>query len=387
MDKAQFLLLIDKYLAGNASAEEDQRLYDFFNSFQENQGWDEGELGVKQQLEDKMLARLQLAVARSNKNNAAKVTKFYTYRNMAAAIAIFMLACGGGLYYWLQKPVKQHAIANNKPPIVHDILPGKNKATLTLANGAVIELNSAKVGVVDNKGNAVVKKVKEGELLYEANQATAQQAQLAYNLITTPRGGQYQVVLPDGSKVWLDAASSLKFPTVFTGADRVVELTGQAYFEVAKNAAKPFKVKVNNLEVRVLGTHFNIMAYSNEATIKTTLLEGSVRLTSGNVTDVLKPGQQGTLNQNGQIKVADVNADGAVAWKNGYFDFNRDNIYGIMNQVSRWYDVNVTYEGKAPGDEFVGKIERNVKLSQLLHILELSHVHFSVEGKNITVKP
>lgn len=386
MDKAQFLLLIDKYLAGNASPGEEQQLYDFFNSFQANQAWNEEELGVKQQLEDKMLARLQQAIARSTKNNAAKVTRLSTYRNIAAAITIFMLACGG-LYYWLQKPVKLKAIANNKPHIVHDILPGKNKATLTLANGAVVELNSAKIGVVDNKGNAVVKKVKEGQLLYEANQAATQQQQLAYNIISTPRGGQYQVVLPDGSKVWLDAASSLKFPTAFTGTDRIVELNGQAYFEVAKNAAKPFKVKVNNLEVRVLGTHFNIMAYSNEATIKTTLLEGSVRLTSGSVTNVLKPGQQGTLNQNGQIRVADVNTDGAVAWKNGYFDFNRDNIHSIMNQVSRWYDVDVTYEGKAPEDEFVGKIERNVKLSQLLHILELSHVHFKVVGKNIIVQP
>ena len=386
MDKAQFLLLIDKYLAGNASPGEEQQLYDFFNSFQANQAWNEEELGVKQQLEDKMLARLQQAIARSTKNNAAKVTRISTYRNIAAAIAIFMLACGG-LYYWLQKPVKLKSIANNKPHIVHDILPGKNKATLTLANGAVVELNSAKIGVVDNKGNAVVKKVKEGQLLYEANQAATQQQQLAYNIISTPRGGQYQVVLPDGSKVWLDAASSLKFPTAFTGTDRIVELNGQAYFEVAKNAAKPFKVKVNNLEVKVLGTHFNIMAYNNEATIKTTLLEGSVRLTSGNATDVLKPGQQGTLNQNGQIRVADVNTDGAVAWKNGYFDFNRDNIHSIMNQVSRWYDVDVTYEGKAPEDEFVGKIERNVKLSQLLHILELSHVHFKVVGKNIIVQP
>lgn len=386
MDKAQFLLLIDKYLAGNALPEDEQQLYDFFNSFQANQNWDEDELGVKQQLEDKMLARLQLAVAQSNKNNTVKVTRLSAYRNIAAAMAIFILACGG-LYYWLQKPVKQKAIASNKPHVIHDILPGKNKATLTLANGAVIELNSAKVGVVDNKGNAVVKKVKEGQLLYEANQAAAKQAQLAYNIVSTPRGGQYQVVLPDGSKVWLDAASSLKFPTAFTGTDRIVELTGQAYFEVAKNAAKPFKVKVDNLEVRVLGTHFNIMAYSSEATIKTTLLEGSVRLTSGNATDVLKPGQQGTLHQNGEIRVADVNTDGAVAWKNGYFDFNRDNIHSIMNQVSQWYDVNVTYEGKVPEDEFVGKIERNVKLSQLLHILELSHVHFSVEGKNIIVKP
>lgn len=384
MNKAQFLILIDKYLAGKASAAEEQLLYDFFESFQSDQNWNEKELGIKQQLEDKMLQRLQLAIAQSNKTNTAKIKWLYASRNIAAAVVLLMLACGG-LYYWLAKPVKQPAIANNKQQVIHDILPGTNKATLTLANGTVVDLNSTKIGVVD-KGSAIVKKVKEGQLLYETNHAI-QPAQTAYNTIITPRGGQYQVVLPDGSKVYLDAASSLKFPTAFTGNDRTVELTGQAYFEVAKNAAKPFKVKVSNLEVRVLGTHFNIMAYSNEAAIKTTLLEGSVRLTSGAITGILKPGQQGSLNHNGQINIAEVNTDEAVAWKNGYFDFNRANIHTIMNQVSRWYDVDVTYEGKEPDDEFVGKIERNVKLSQLLHILQLSHVHFRVEGKNIVVTP
>lgn len=385
MNKPQFLILIDKYLAGNASEEEEQLLYDFFNSFQSTQTWDEKELGIKQQLEDKMLQRLHLAVAQSNKNNEAKVTRLFAFRNIAAAITLAMLTCTG-LYYWLAKPVKQQAIANNKRYVIHDILPGENKATLTLANGAVIELNNAKLGVVDNKGNAVVKKVKEGQLVYEAGQ-TAQSTQIAYNTISTPRGGQYQVILPDGSKVCLDAASSLKFPTAFTGNERNVELTGQAYFEVSKNADKPFKVKVNNLEVRVLGTHFNVMAYNTEDFIKTTLLEGSVRLLSGGVSSMLKPGQQGSLGRDGHINVAEVNTQEAVAWKNGFFEFNRDNIHNIMNQVTRWYNVDVTYEGKIPDDEFVGKIERNVKLSQLLHILQLSHVHFRVEGRNIIVTP
>jgi ferric-dicitrate binding protein FerR (iron transport regulator) len=192
--------------------------------------------------------------------------------------------------------------------------------------------------------------------------------------------------LPDGSRVWLNSASSLKFPTAFTGSERDVELIGEGYFEVARNKAKPFNVKVKDINVAVLGTHFNIMAYNDEAAVKTTLLEGLVRLTHGNVTDMLKPGQQGVINDKG-IKIIDVDTDEAVAWKNGFFEFDRVSIQDIMKQLSRWYGTEVTYEGKIPDDEFVGKISRDVKLSQVLHILELSHVRFRIENKKIIVTP
>jgi ferric-dicitrate binding protein FerR (iron transport regulator) len=192
--------------------------------------------------------------------------------------------------------------------------------------------------------------------------------------------------LPDGSKIWLNAASSLKFPTAFTGSQRDVELTGEAYFEVAKNPSKPFMVNVNALKVKVLGTHFNINAYSDEDDIKTTLLEGSVRLASGNSHNLLKPGEQGIVKGN-NIRVIEVDAERTAAWKNGFFDFNRASIRDIMKQLSRWYNIEVVYNGKVSDDEFMGRIERNVKLSQVLHVLELSHVHFKVEDKKITVSP
>jgi ferric-dicitrate binding protein FerR (iron transport regulator) len=208
----------------------------------------------------------------------------------------------------------------------------------------------------------------------------------ALNTITTPRGGQYQVVLPDGSKVWLNAASSIEFPTSFTGNTRNVSITGEAYFEVAKNAAKPFLVKTNRAVIEVLGTHFNVMAYDDEAEMKTTLLEGAVKVKSGSTSNYLRHGQQAVLNATGQTRVLDdVDVDDATAWKNGIFQFNDAGIEVIMRQASRWYDVNVSYEGQIPVKQFTGRISRKVKASELLNMLAYTGVKFRIEGKNIIV--
>jgi transmembrane sensor len=193
-------------------------------------------------------------------------------------------------------------------------------------------------------------------------------------------------VLSDGTKVWINAESALKFPPAFTGHERTVELTGEAYFEVAGNADKPFHVIVNGMQVQVLGTSFNVMAYPDESVVRTTLLEGAVRLTQGNHSRLLQPRQQGIVNNKG-ITVVDADTDEAIAWKNGYFEFNRSDIRDIMRQLSRWYDTEVIYESKVPDDEFVGKISRDAKLSQVLHILQLSNVHFRIENRKIVVTP
>ena len=387
MQQQEFLQLIDKYLNREASAEEERLLLDFFDSFQSAQGWDESVLGVKEQLEDKMLKRLQQAVHQSKEQHHPKVIRLFTLKNVAAA-AIVLVAIGAGTYYFIQLNAKRAFIANNTKPIKHDVDPGNNKAILTLENGAKLVLDSAKIGTLAKKGKISIRKTKDGQLIYAADRGNdaATNEPITYNTITTPRGGQYQVILPDGTKVWLNAASSLKFPTAFAGNQRSVELTGEAYFEVTKNTAKPFMVKVDNMQVKVLGTHFNIMAYSDEAAIKTTLLEGAIQLNNGSKRDFLKPGQQGIV-QGDNVQVIDADTDQAIAWKNGFFEFRRANIRDIMKQLSRWYDTEVTYEGKIADDEFVGKIERNVKLSQVLHILELNHVHFKIENKKITVTP
>jgi transmembrane sensor len=387
VQQQEFLQLIDKYLNGTASAEEERLLLDFFDSFQSAQEWDESVLGVKEQLEAKMLKRLQQTVYQSKEQHHPKVIRLFTMRNVAAA-AIILMAIGAGTYYYIQLNAKRSFIANNTKPIKHDVDPGNNKAILTLENGAKLVLDSAKIGTLAKKGKISIRKTKDGQLIYAVDRGNdaATNEPITYNTIATPRGGQYQVILPDGTKVWLNAASSLKFPTAFAGNQRSVELTGEAYFEVTKNTAKPFMVKVDHMQVKVLGTHFNIMAYSDEAAIKTTLLEGAIQLNNGSKRNFLKPGQQGIVKDD-NVQIIDADTDQAIAWKNGFFEFRRASIRDIMKQLSRWYDTEVTYEGKIPDDEFVGKIERNVKLSQVLHILELNHVHFKIENKKITVTP
>ena len=208
------------------------------------------------------------------------------------------------------------------------------------------------------------------------------------NRVSTPRGGQYQFVLNYGSKVWLNSESSLSFPAVFKGATREVEITGEAYFEVAKNTKMPFRVKVNNTVIEVLGTHFNVMAYDDEAAMKTTLLEGSVKISNKQFSNLLKPGQQAVLNQNGSFKISDTpDADDAVAWKAGIFQFRDAGIEAIMRQAARWYDVRVSFAGKIPAKEFTGRISRNVKASELMGMLKYMGVNFKIEDKHITVLP
>lgn len=387
MQKQEFQQLIDRYLNGQATADEVQLLMELFDNVQTDSDWDEQALGVRQDLEDKMLQRLHSAVQQSSAKHQPKVLKIFAFKNVAAAV-IGLMVISGGVYYCMQHVAKDNIAAKNKIVVKHDADPGKNEAVLTLDNGEKVVLDSARIGTLAKKGNVSVKKTKDGQLVYqvEEGKASATNGPVAYNTISTPRGGQYQVILPDGSKIWLNAASSLKFPTAFTGSQRDVELTGEAYFEVAKNPSKPFMVNVNALKVKVLGTHFNINAYADEDDIKTTLLEGLVQLTSGNNHNLLKPDEQGIV-KGDNIQVVEVDAQRAVAWKNGFFDFNRASIRDIMKQLSRWYNIEVVYNGKVSDDEFMGRIERNVKLSQVLHVLELSHVHFKVEDKKITVSP
>jgi len=268
---------------------------------------------------------------------------------------------------------------------VREIPPGGNKAILTLANGSSIVLGDVKNGALAQQGNTTIVKA-DGKLSYET--AEKQSGSILYNTIVTPRGGQYQVVLPDGSEVWLNAASSLRFPTAFTGKDRRVEITGEAYFEIAKDAAKPFFVKVGNSEVQVLGTHFDIMAYTEESTLKTTLIEGSVRFVNGGNANILTPGQQSRLNKDGRISIAgNIDASEVLAWKNGLFHFENAGIEDVMRQLSRWYDVDVAYENKREGNYFFADIPRTTNLSDALKALSLTgKVHFEIQGKKIIVE-
>jgi len=315
----------------------------------------------------------------------------YSARWIAAAVALVAVSITG-LYFWKTQPSRQVASAAPAVAVSHaDLLPGGNKAMLLLGDGSVVNLGAAKNGLIRKVAGTLIDK-QDGQLRYNvasADQASGK-ADLApeMNTIQTPRGGQYQVILPDGTKVWLNAASSLTYPTAFKGADREVRLNGEAYFEVAARKDKPFKVTVGKMHVDVLGTHFNIMAYEDENVIRTTLLEGAVRVTSGGASRLLKPGQEGRIERSSDaISQLDVNADEAVAWKNGVFQFGGASIETVMREIVRWYDVDVEYQGRT-NEHFRGTISRDVNASEVFKMLELTGaVHFAIDKKKIIVKP
>ena len=306
----------------------------------------------------------------------------------AAAAAVIFLLLGTGMYLWLNRSPKASLAQTETTPIHNDAAPGGNKATLTLGNGAVIVLDSAANGTLAQQGNARIQKLDNGQLAYNA--LHEKPIEVLYNTLATPRGGQYQLVLPDGSKVWLNAASSISYPTAFTGHERRVEIKGEAYFEIAKNTAMPFIVKVNDMQVHVLGTHFNINAYSDEDAVRTTLLEGAVKVTKDAASALLNPGQQAILAYKSPTQfqvLANADTEAVVAWKNGYFSFNQADLATVMRQIARWYDLDVVYSGKLPDRRFGGEIQRNTNAAQVLKMLEESKVHFRIEGKKVIVLP
>ncbi|RYZ31243.1 MAG: FecR family protein, partial [Sphingobacteriales bacterium] len=303
-----------------------------------------------------------------------------------AAAAAVVLAIGIGLYQFSRSnsssaPLAQQTLASAPDTTIQ---PGDNKATLMLDDGSVVTLSDAKDGLLADQGGTSVMKLSNGELAYESRNTSA--ATILYNTITTPRGGKYRLTLPDGSKVWMNAESSLRYPTSFSGDTRDVMLTGEAYFEIAHNPAQPFRVAVKDMKVEVLGTHFDIMAYDNEPVIATTLVEGSVRINAPSKQIQLTPGQQATQDNSGKLQVYnDVNIQQVLAWKNDYFQFNGDKLDKLMRQIERWYDVSAVYTGAIPDRKFGGKISRSSSLADVLKVLELSDVKFRVEGKTITV--
>lgn len=302
----------------------------------------------------------------------------------AAAAAVLVLCLAGGLWYGLQQRSGNGPVVNTAKNI-HDVNPGKEGAILTLANGQTIVLDSLGNGLVAKQnGTQVV--LNNGSLRYHAEDAEA----ISFNTITTPRGRKFQLVLPDGTKVWLNAASSLRFPTVFSGKERKVEITGEAFFEVNKNTAQPFIVQINDhADIRVVGTQFNVNAYEDESSIHTTLLEGSVRIRSHEQVRLLAPGQQAQISNNGDLRIVDnANLEQVTAWKAGYFNFDGASLQEVMRELARWYDLEVVYEGKMPVQQFEGELPRSLQLSQVTKILTKVDIKFRIEqGRRLIVQP
>ena len=342
----------------------------------------DGELNT----EDKFSSLMKEIKAETFAVPAANTHKWYIRLAAAAAIAGLIAM---GIYFFLRPdPSMQVAKTENvRSGNNNDVLPGKNTATLTLSDGTTVILDEAQNGTVSTQGNTKILKLDNGILSYNASHK-GNVVEVLYNTISTPKGGQYQVLLSDGSKVWLNAASSLKFPATFTGKERKVELLGEAYFEVAKNDNMPFKVEADGMEVEVLGTHFNINSYDDESTVRTTLLEGSVKINGAKSKSFLKPGQQAKLERDGDIKIVNnADVDQAVAWKEGRFQFNRADIHEVMRQIARWYNVSIEYKGIV-SSHFGGTISRDVNLSQVLEMLQLTgEVKFHVEDKKVVVTP
>ena len=301
-----------------------------------------------------------------------------------AAAAILLLF---GLGYWfLTGYLSQEEKLLVKNNIEDKVVPGGNKAVLTLADGSTVLLDSANNGALATQGNVTVIKLDDGQLSYKGG---SNSGTVLYNTIRTPKGGQYQLILADGTKVWLNAASSLKFPTAFAGKKRNVELIGEGYFEVAKDVSKPFHVQVGDMIVNVLGTHFNINAYTDEDNIETTLLEGQVTVNSKEAITVLTPGQQAQLHKSsGKVKkLQHVNMAEIMAWKEGRFLFKSVDVESILRQASRWYDVDIVYQDKI-NETFSGGISRSENISELLKILAATDkIEFKINGRQIIVKP
>ncbi len=264
------------------------------------------------------------------------------------------------------------------------VAPGGNNAILTLANGKRIVLNDASNGTLATDSGFSIRKEKDGLLVFNSANSP-QTAEKQYNSIETPKGGIYQVVLPDGSKVWLNSASSITFPTHFDGNERKVSIKGEAYFDVAHNKKAPFKVLTEGQEIQVLGTKFNVNAYTDEPSTKTTLIEGSVKVNVSGKSLLLSPGYQSIKDGGRPLYVQRADIGSAIAWKEGFFQFDRVDIQTLMRQLSRWYDIEIEYKGEIPKDEFVGKIKRSENINTILEILRYGKVKFELKERKLII--
>ena len=386
--------LFEKYLGNSCTTAELQEFWELMNEMPENDAvadriWQLWEQEQEQTdvLNENTYERIQQRVAnweqqQELRERAGVRHRGYWWKYAAAAVFVFCMA--GVAYLAFKNDRTTRGERSSRLADAH-IAPGGNKAMLTLANGKVIVLDEAANGTLAIDGAASIEKLADGQISYHTGSAAGN---IGFNTIATPRGGLFGVTLPDGTRAWLNAASSLRYPTAFTGADRSVELKGEGYFEVAPNATLPFYVTVNGMTVKVLGTHFNVSAYDDDDSAHTTLLEGAVEVVKAGTRQLLQVGQQAIVEKSGSaIMVRNADIDAVVAWKEGVFAFD-GNLPGIMRQIARWYDVTVEFRGSVISKSFTATIPRYSHLSEVLTMLEYTKsVRFSIEGRKLIVEP
>ncbi|GAB3023704.1 DUF4974 domain-containing protein [Niabella terrae] len=373
--------LLDKYLSGRASDEEKALVESWYlQASNEGAGLTAQEL---EEIHEKGLRSLQAQIRHKKRRGSVW---------LRAAACVAVLVGLTWIYISYERGTDTTALASQEKQPSAEILPGSNKAVLTLGNGEKINLTDASNGALGQQAGITILKQSDGQLVYQYDKnLSAQTASAALNTLEVPRGGLYQLQLPDGTKVWLNAASSLQYPCRFSSTERRVRLSGEAYFEVAKkiNGSRvPFIVVTENQEVEVLGTHFNVQAYPQDEQTNTTLLEGSVKISVKNTSysSLLKPGQQAEVNPAAPARIRRVSNDDAIAWKKGYFAFENADLRVIMDNLSRWYDVNVVYRGRIPRQQFGGAFPRSAMLADLLkHLETYGNIHFKIKGRTIIV--
>lgn len=378
MQEKEIKAILDNYKNGEATEAEKALVESWYLTYKET---GTAELGLEERSDDLDMVLLNL---RKEQDQPRRLHRW----SAIAAAAVVLITLSAGLFFYKYRNVSAYSVSSTKPVIV----PGSNSATLTLANGKVIDLTDAQAGSVGSQAGIHITKTADGQLVYsiEGAKTAENEDQDLYNTITTPKGGQYQIRLPDGSKVWLNAASSLKYSAhINSSKERKVALNGEAYFEIAKMDHKPFIVLTMQQEVTVLGTHFNVKSYADDQSTKTTLLEGLVEVKAnmkGVLAIKLKPGQQSELSVNG-IKVFAVDVEDEIDWKNGDFVFKDENLENMMRKISRWYDVQIVYQEDVPKNiTLEGVVSRSKSITEVLSIIESTgKVHFKIEGRKIIV--
>lgn len=355
-------LLLRRFLAGECTSAEKELVESWFAELSEEQV----DIAEPEAAHDRMLMKIRAELTPVRRMG---------WRKYAAAAAAVVIAATAGYLLWTRQP-QQHEAQTI------EAAPGSDKAILTLANGQRIVLDSSASGTLTTQGGSRITN-QNGQLDYLPGGEAAKTA-IASNTLTTPRGGQYKLILPDGTKVWLDAQSSITYPAAFAGNMRRVSITGQAYFEVVHDAKAPFEVEVRGQKIRDIGTAFNINAYADEPAMKVTLINGAVAV---NEISLNAPGQQAEYSDGQTRKTPNANLESVLAWKNGLFYLTSADIATVMRQISRWYDVDVAFEKGIPAGHITGEVPRNTMLSNVLEVLQTSGVHFHVEGKTIYVTP